>query len=116
MKRFECDFDPAIKSDTQVETIPLEYIFGDTLPDFGPHKSGMLNMMLDGMTYGVQLRLDDPFKVYASWPMVRVSGDYENVFHYLAEVFGSNETFTTMRDFVGMCIGDEDAAERWNAS
>jgi hypothetical protein len=48
-------------------------------------------------------------------PSVKISGMYENVFACVSVVWGGNEDAHSMRNYVGMLIGDKEAADRWNS-
>lgn len=108
---------------------PQSRAFGDTVtrePSDHPappldNEELMMNFYADvvvmerrfGVTFTV---LDDTSPGnYMGWPSVTVSGIYENVFACIAVLWGANEDFDSMADFVGMLIGDDDASKRWNS-
>ena len=66
--------------------------------------------------FGVTMTVKDDISPanYMGWPSVTVSGIYENVFACIATLWGANEDANSMQNFVGMLIGDEDAAAAWN--
>lgn len=74
-----------------------------------------LDVILTERKWGVKFEVNDTMPGLGTFE-VNITGDYANVFALLADQWGSNEMPSTMTDFVGMCIGDDEARERWNKS